>query len=93
VEVWEGGGALVGGLYGVVVGGLFAAESMFHRAPDASKAAVVALVQHARRVGITLLDVQVPSRHLASLGARAISRRDYLARLAAALDRRVTFAG
>jgi leucyl/phenylalanyl-tRNA--protein transferase len=93
VEVWEGGGALVGGLYGVVVGGLFAAESMFHRAPDASKAAVVALVQHARRVGITLLDVQVPSRHLASLGARAISRREYLARLAAALDRRVTFAG
>jgi leucyl/phenylalanyl-tRNA---protein transferase len=92
VEVWGPQGELAGGLYGVAVGGLFAAESMFHRARDASKVALVALVQHARRVGSTLLDVQVPSAHLASLGARAIPRRDYLARLRAALGRGVVFA-
>jgi leucyl/phenylalanyl-tRNA--protein transferase len=93
MEVWSAGGGLAGGLYGVAVGGLFAAESMFHRERDASKAAVVALVQHARRVGITLLDVQIPSPHLASMGARAIPRREYLALLAMALERRVPFAG
>jgi leucyl/phenylalanyl-tRNA--protein transferase len=93
VEVWNADGTLAGGLYGLAIGGLFAAESMFHRARDASKAAVVALAEHARRVGITLLDVQVPTPHLASLGAQAIPRREYLLRLAAALDRRVVFAG
>lgn len=93
VEVWSADGGLAGGLYGIAVGGLFAAESMFHRERDASKAAVVALVQHARRVGITLVDVQIPSPHLASLGARAIPRRQYLALLAEALERRVAFAG
>lgn len=92
VEVWGPGGDLAGGLYGVAVGGLFAAESMFHRARDASKVAVVALVQHARRVGTRLLDVQVPSPHLASLGARAIPRAEYLALLRSALARRVAFA-
>ena len=92
VEVWGADGALAGGLYGVAIGGLFAAESMFHRVPDASKVALVALVQHARRVGITLLDVQVPSPHLASLGVRAISRREYLTLLTAAWRRRVAFA-
>jgi leucyl/phenylalanyl-tRNA--protein transferase len=93
VEVWSADGGLAGGLYGIAVGGLFAAESMFHRERDASKVAVAALVQHARRVGITLLDVQVPSPHLASLGARAISRDEYLALLGVALERRVAFAG
>jgi leucyl/phenylalanyl-tRNA---protein transferase len=93
VEVWGADGALAGGLYGVAVGGLFAAESMFHRARDASKVALVALVQQARQVGTTLLDVQLPSPHLASLGARAIPRREYLALLPAALRRRVAFAG
>jgi leucyl/phenylalanyl-tRNA--protein transferase len=92
VEVWGPDGALAGGLYGVAVGGLFAAESMFHRARDASKVAVVALVEHARRVGVTLLDVQVPSPHLATLGARAVPRAEYLALLAEALARPVTFA-
>jgi len=92
VEVWGADGALAGGLYGVAIGGLFAAESMFHRVRDASKVALVALVQHARRVGITLLDVQVPSPHLASLGVRAISRREYLTLLTAARRRRVAFA-
>lgn len=92
VEVWGPDGALAGGLYGVAVGGLFAAESMFHRARDASKVALVALVQHARRVGTTLLDIQVPSPHLATLGARTIPRHDYLAVLPAALARPVRFA-
>jgi leucyl/phenylalanyl-tRNA--protein transferase len=91
VEVWSREGALLGGLYGVAVGALFSAESMFHRARDASKIALVALAQHARRVGTTLLDVQVPSAHLASLGARTIPRREYLARLAEAVARPVAF--
>lgn len=92
VEVWGGEGDLAGGLYGLAIGGLFAAESMFHRARDASKVAVVALVQHARQVGVTLLDAQIPTPHLASLGVRAIPRREYLARLRHALGRRVRFA-
>jgi leucyl/phenylalanyl-tRNA--protein transferase len=92
VEVWDSAGALAGGLYGVAVDGLFSAESMFHRARDASKVAVVALVEHARRVGVTLLDVQVPSPHLTSLGARTIPRAEYLALLRAALGRTVAFA-
>jgi leucyl/phenylalanyl-tRNA--protein transferase len=66
---------------------------MFHRATDASKVAVVALVQHARRVGTSLLDVQVPTDHLATLGARAVPRTEYLRLLAAALRLRVAFAG
>ena len=93
VEVWGADRALAGGLYGVAIGGLFAAESMFHRVTDASKVAVVALVQHARRVGTTLLDVQVLSDHLTTLGARAITRDEYLTRLAAAVRRPVAFAG
>jgi leucyl/phenylalanyl-tRNA--protein transferase len=93
VEVWGADGTLAGGLYGVAVGGLFAAESMFHRATDASKVAVVALVRHARRVGTTLVDVQVPSDHLTTLGARPIPREEYLARLAIAVRRPVAFVG
>ena len=91
VEVWVDS-TLAGGLYGLAVGGLFAAESMFHRVSDASKVAVVALVEHARRVGATLIDVQMPTPHLASLGVISIPRADYLRRLAAALARRVAFA-
>jgi leucyl/phenylalanyl-tRNA--protein transferase len=90
VEVWMDG-ALAGGLYGLAIGGLFAAESMFHRATDASKIAMVALVQHARRVGVTLIDAQVPSAHIASMGAVTLRRDDYLARLADAVDRPVLF--
>ena len=93
VEVWTPEGRLAGGLYGVAVGALFSAESMFHRATDASKVALVALVQHARRVGTTLLDVQVPSPHLTSLGAVTVSRRVYLAHLATAVRHPVIFAG
>lgn len=78
-------GALVGGLYGIHVNGLFAGESMFHRSPDASKVALVALVEHARSIGIVLLDVQWLTPHLASLGATEIPRSEYLERLSEAL--------
>ena len=92
VEVWMDG-ALAGGLYGLAVGGLFAAESMFHRVTDASKIAMVALVQHARRAGTTLIDAQVPSAHIASMGAVPVPRADYLSRLHGVVDRGVRFAG
>jgi leucyl/phenylalanyl-tRNA---protein transferase len=91
VEVWEAG-ALVGGLYGVAVGGLFAAESMFHRARDASRIALVGLAAHCRRAGITLIDVQLPTPHLAAMGAVTVPRHRYLALLADAVERRVEFA-
>jgi leucyl/phenylalanyl-tRNA--protein transferase len=87
VETWDDSGALVGGLYGVKVGGLFAGESMFHRAPDASKVALVGLVERLTGSGATLLDVQWLTPHLASLGAIEIPRKEYLARLWAALQR------
>jgi leucyl/phenylalanyl-tRNA---protein transferase len=76
---------LVGGLYGVRIGGLFAGESMFSAARDASKVALVALVDHLRATEAQLLDVQWATDHLVSLGAIEISRADYLGRLADAL--------
>jgi len=92
VEAWSADGALAGGLYGVAIGGLFAAESMFHRVTDASKVALVALVQHAREMGLTLVDVQLPTAHLASMGARELDRAAYLAAAEAAVRRPVAFA-
>lgn len=89
VEVWEGE-ELVGGLYGVSLGGFFGGESMFHRRTDASKAAVSHLVERLRACGFTLLDAQVPTPHLTSLGAVAIPRAAYLRRLQAALALKVT---
>lgn len=75
-------GALVGGLYGVEIGGLFAGESMFHRVSDASKAALVVLVDVLRAAGgERLLDVQWRTEHLASLGVRELPRDAYLHRL------------
>jgi leucyl/phenylalanyl-tRNA---protein transferase len=90
VEAWtsEEPAELAGGLYGVAVGGLFAGESMFHRRPDASKAALVGLVELLRGCGSApdrLIDVQWLTPHLASLGAVEISRAEYLARLERAL--------
>jgi leucyl/phenylalanyl-tRNA--protein transferase len=84
VEVYEGE-ELVGGLYGVALGGFFGGESMFHRRTDASKAAVAHLVEHLRERNFTLLDAQVPTPHLASLGAVEIPRAEYLRRLHQAL--------
>ena len=79
--------ALVGGLYGVRVGGLFAGESMFHRAGDASKVALVHVVDWLNDTQATVFDVQWITPHLESLGAIAIPRDEYLARLAAAISR------
>jgi leucyl/phenylalanyl-tRNA--protein transferase len=90
VEVYEGD-ALVGGLYGVTIGGFFGGESMFHRRTDASKAAVAYLVEHLRGRGFTLLDAQVPTPHLARLGAVEIPRSEYLRRLQQALALPVRF--
>lgn len=80
VEVWAGD-ALVGGLYGVAVGRVFFAESMFSRQANASKAALVSLAQALRARDFLLIDCQLPSRHLSTMGAREIPRRDFLALL------------
>lgn len=85
VEAWTPDGRLAGGLYGVHVGGLFAGESMFHRERDASKVALVALVERLRAIGATLLDVQWTTPHLRSLGAVDVPRERYLALLREAL--------
>jgi leucyl/phenylalanyl-tRNA---protein transferase len=90
VEVWRDG-QLVGGLFGVAIGGLFAAESMFHRATDASKAAVAILVAHLKRRGYALLDVQWTNAHTRRLGAIDIPRPEYAARLAVAIGKSVAF--
>jgi len=90
VEVWHEG-RLAGGVYGVAIAGLFAAESMFYRVRDASKVALVHLVEHLRRRGYRLLDIQQLSPHTARLGAVEISRGEYLGRLADALAVPVTF--
>lgn len=78
VEAWTPDGRLAGGLYGVAVGGLFAGESMFHHGRDASKVALVALVDLLRRGGATLLDVQWTTDHLRTLGAVDVPRDEYL---------------
>jgi len=84
-------GALVGGLYGVSLGAAFFGESMFHRASDASKVALVHLVARLRLGGFRLLDAQFLTPHLASLGAIEISRADYRQRLERALERTADF--
>ncbi len=86
VETWRDG-RLVGGLYGISIGGLFAGESMFHRESDASKAALVGLIGQLEDHPDTLVDCQWLTPHLASLGAVALSREDYLERLGRALAR------
>lgn len=88
LEVWRGAD-LVGGIYGVQVGALFAAESMFHRATDMSKVALIALVRSAFAAGVRLFDVQFATPHLASLGAFVVPRAEYLRRLAAAREQAV----
>lgn len=83
VECWRAG-ELVGGVYGVAVGGLFAGESMFHRADDASKVALFHLVGRLKECGFVLFDTQMVTPATAQLGAIEISRAKYLGRLAAA---------
>jgi leucyl/phenylalanyl-tRNA--protein transferase len=92
VEAWHGG-RLVGGLYGVSLRGAFFGESMFHTETDASKVALVALVERLRTRGYTLLDIQWVTPHLAQFGAVAIPRRRYLRLLARSLTVECSFAG
>ena len=86
VEAWDGD-SLAGGLYGVAVGGLFAGESMFSHRLDASKVALVGLVERLRQGGGVLLDVQWATDHLRSLGVVEIDRVEYHRRLSGALSR------
>jgi leucyl/phenylalanyl-tRNA--protein transferase len=86
VEAWRDG-ELVGGLYGVAIGSFFAGESMFHSAPNASKVALVALVDAMKVTGGALIDVQWNTPHLESLGVVEINRDAYLELLAEAVDR------
>jgi leucyl/phenylalanyl-tRNA--protein transferase len=90
VEVRQDG-ALVGGLYGVALGGAFFGESMFHRATDASKVALVALVNRLRARGFVLLDTQWVTAHLQQFGALEIPRPEYLRRLDESLKLEVSF--
>jgi leucyl/phenylalanyl-tRNA--protein transferase len=91
VETWQDG-ALVGGLYGVALGGAFFGESMFHRVTDASKVALIALVERLGGRGYRLLDTQWVTEHLLQFGAVEIPRRRYLRLLAEALKIDTTFA-
>ena len=84
VETWDGD-ELVGGMYGVQVGGFFAGESMFQKTTDASKVALVGLVQCLKQVEASLFDVQWKTDHLATLGVRTITRSQYVARLGEAI--------
>lgn len=90
VETWHEG-KLAGGTYGVAIGGLFAAESMFYRVRDASKVALAHLVSHLDSRGYQLLDVQQWTPHTSTLGVIEISRQEYLERLAVAVELPVTF--
>ena len=90
VEVWHEG-QLAGGVYGVTVGALFAGESMFTRVRDASKVALVHLMEHLKQRGFQLFDVQFLNEHTASLGAVEIPRHEYLARLRQAVALEVSF--
>jgi leucyl/phenylalanyl-tRNA---protein transferase len=85
-EVWQAG-ELAGGLYGVQRGALFAAESMFHVATNASKVALAVSIDTLFRAGVRVFDVQFVTEHLASLGAYQVSRADYLAQVAEATAR------
>ncbi|HYN83904.1 MAG TPA: leucyl/phenylalanyl-tRNA--protein transferase [Pyrinomonadaceae bacterium] len=86
VEVWDGV-TLVGGLYGVDAGGAFAGESMFYARPNASKLALLHLIEHLQTRGLEWLDAQVMTPHMAALGATEISREEFLERLARARAR------
>ncbi|HEX8557944.1 MAG TPA: leucyl/phenylalanyl-tRNA--protein transferase [Pyrinomonadaceae bacterium] len=86
VEAWEGG-ELVGGVYGVDAGGAFAGESMFRLRPNASKLALLFLVEHLRARGLGWLDIQVMTPHMQALGAREVPREEFLRLLAEARRR------
>ncbi len=81
IEAWDGEGKLAGGLYGVDAGGVFCGESMFYMEPNASKLALLFLIDHLRERNATWLDVQVMTPHMRALGAKEIDRRDFLDKL------------
>jgi leucyl/phenylalanyl-tRNA--protein transferase len=81
VEAWDAGGELAGGLYGVDAGGVFCGESMFYRQPNASKLALLFLIDHLAQRGSTWLDAQVMTPHMKALGAKDIDRDKFLDRL------------
>ena len=87
IEAWKDG-ALVGGLFGVALGGMFSSETMFHRAPDAGNAALVATAGILAVAGFSLWDVQATSEHTRRFGAHEISPAEYRRRLARALRER-----
>jgi len=92
IEVWDGD-ILVAGLYGVYVAGVFSGESMFTRVTDGSKLAVLFLIDHLRSLGITWLDIEQLTPHFEALGAKEITRVDFMARLrAAASEPHIPFA-
>lgn len=91
VEAWDETGTLVGGLYGVAIGGVFSGESMFHHVPNASKLALLFLLDHLRARGLGWMDIQVMTPHMAALGAHAIPRGEFLDRLEAERARGLTF--
>ncbi|MBN2294991.1 MAG: leucyl/phenylalanyl-tRNA--protein transferase [Pirellulales bacterium] len=90
IEAWHEG-QLAGGVYGIAIAGLFAAESMFYLQRDASKVALVGLIGHLRARGYMLFDIQQLTPHTERLGAVEIPRGEYLTRLADALQAKVTF--
>lgn len=90
LECWQSG-RLMGGIYGVSIGGFFAGESMFHRIDNASKVALVHLVEHLRRRGFLLFDIQMLTPITAQMGGVEIPRNDYLRRLAEAVQKPCEF--
>ena len=92
VEAWEGD-TLVGGLYGVDAGGAFAGESMFYLRPNASKLALLHLIEHLNARGLDWLDIQVMTPHMEALGARIVTRDEFLDKLAAARARNLNLFG
>lgn len=83
VEAWDDG-ALVGGIYGVDAGGAFAGESMFHLRPNASKLALLFLIEHLAARGLTWMDIQVMTPHMSAFGAKEVGRGEFLRKLSAA---------
>jgi leucyl/phenylalanyl-tRNA--protein transferase len=90
LECWQGP-RLVGGVYGVAVGGFFAGESMFHHVSDASKVALFHLIEHLRKQGVVLFDIQMLTPITGQLGGVTIPRAEYLCRLAEAVEKPVSF--
>ncbi len=90
IEVWQSG-ELVGGLYGVSWGAYFGGESMFHRADNASKAALIFLVEHLKKGGATWLDVQMPTPLFLGFGAKEVARDEFMALLGNSLSQEMSF--